>query len=1198
MLPRALRLLSTGGNRAGFVVIQTQPDQMKEGKRMKFSWLRAAAVLLLLVAGLPLPSGAQSFQGQITGIIADAQGAVVPGATATLKNEATGETRTQVSGKTGSVAFPNLLVGTYTLTVEAPGFKKQEQKGIQVRSNTNVDVNLKLSLGGIEETMTVVGGADLVTTTSSQLEGATFNARQITDLPVYDPGLSGDVTNFAVLAPGVGTQPGGMAGQGGVIGGNRPRSNSFVIDGLDNNEPDVTGAVAQPIMDAVEEFQLLTNQFAAEFGHSTAGQFITVTKSGTNDFHGGLWEYSINRHFNSLDNLTRATAADDPNFDKPRFDRNRTGAQLGGPLVKDKLFFYSAYEFRNLNQAATAGSEILVPTAAGLGTLTSLSTTAGSGISPVALGILRDHVPTAGAQTATVPVINRANGQTIQIPVGAFAANTPNFFREHTAHLNIDANASQNHRVGLRLYYYKASQIDAGALPTDEFNSNLSFKTKRGTLSWVWTPRPDVINEFRAGYTHITKDYPVDLPPAPGTADVFANYALNDLGLEVGPNSDYPQTGGNGTTQISENLSYVRGAHTFKLGGEFRAITSDSQFLPRARAEYQYESLDQFLHDEIPSVLALRGVGKPTFIGDRPAMYGFIQDTWKVSPRLTLDLGVRYEFTGTAKDNEAQNLNALANVDIRNDKNAAGQVIFNTLTPAHQQLLLETFPDGTVTFKKPGADTNNFGPRLGFAWDINGDGKSSLRGGFGVAYDVFFGNLALLQLPPQLQVESSTDIACTLTPRPGWCNTATPSTNTIGFLATGGLGPTIDPTASEDVSVARENTTAYLPYPETSPKTVTWALSYQREVAHNFSVEARYVGTHSSDLPMQRRRNAGIPDPVQLPIFASEQDALSRNYAGAPTLAAHLAARTRLLGPYDFLGSVTSFDPVASSQYHGGSISLTRRFSGGFGFNLNYTLSRTEDDTENELFTSVLNPRRPDDFWDVKSNRGLSGMHKAHKAAASWQWEPFHGKGAFLKGWLLNGAFIFESGQALTIQSARDQNGDFDATGDRAFFNANGNDKIGTDTNFVCFSGGRSFVAASAAACGGNANVVGYVAQDPNAGWVRGREGAQEGVGLVKSKRGAFIGPGPIRLLNLSLYKNISFSKYNVRFGVTCTNCTNTPSYALGTASGIGATDAASANRAYATPGTPNFLDKSSFSGSMGSAPFQRIVQFEGKFSF
>jgi len=272
--------------------------------------IRAGAPLalaaLVLALGAPV-AWAQGFQGTIRATVQDEQGGLLPRATVTLRNEQTGETRSQVTTTAGIAVFPNLLVGRYHLKVELGGFKSYERGNIAVSANQTFDVQARLDVGGVTEAITVTAGRDIVQTSSSQLEGATFDARQIVDMPLQDSSLTGDVNNFAVLAPGVGTQPGGVVGQGGTIGGNRPRNNNFVIDGLDNNDSELTGASAPVIQDSVEQFTLITNQFNAEFGHSTAGQFITTTKSGTNEFHGGVWGYNINRNLLSLDNLTRAT---------------------------------------------------------------------------------------------------------------------------------------------------------------------------------------------------------------------------------------------------------------------------------------------------------------------------------------------------------------------------------------------------------------------------------------------------------------------------------------------------------------------------------------------------------------------------------------------------------------------------------------------------------------------------------------------------------------------------------------------------------------------------------------------------------------------------------------------------------------------------------------------------------------------------
>ena len=648
-----------------------------------------ALAALVIAVGAPL-EWAQGFQGTITALVEDDQGAMIPGASVTLRNQDTGETRTQASTSSGLVVFPNLLVGRYTITVELTGFKKYERANINVKANQQIDVSARVQVGGLEEVVTVQAESDLVNVRSSQLEGGSFDSKIIRDIPIMQGGnLDGDPNNFAVLAPGVGTQPGGVTGSGGVIGGNRPRQNNFVVDGLDNNDPSVTGPMVPVIQDSVAEFTLLTNQFNAEFGHSTAGQFVSTLKSGSNDFHGGAWGYVINRYFNSLDNITRATAVDDPDFEKPRFDRQRVGAQVGGPIQKDKWFFYGAYEYRNFNLAGSPSGQILVPTAAGLGTLQALAALPGSGVSPLNVGILRDYVPTAGSAVTSVDVLNEGTGQLVPVEVGAFSATTPNYLREHLGYFSTDYQAG-THRFSGRFSYYRGRQISAGELPTPDFNAEPSQDTWRAGLSWVWTARPNVVNEFRAGYTNNENAWPVPgLPGGPPGLDVFGNYNIDELSLFIGPNSSYPQSGFDKLSQVSNTTTWIKGSHTFKFGAEFRRINSSSDFLPRARGENGWSTLDGFVRDTIPDAVTIRGVGHSVFDQSRNAVYGFVQDSWRISPRVTVDLGLRYEWTGIAKDSALQDLNNFASIfDVRTEVDADGNNIWNSLTPFHQQRIL------------------------------------------------------------------------------------------------------------------------------------------------------------------------------------------------------------------------------------------------------------------------------------------------------------------------------------------------------------------------------------------------------------------------------------------------------------------------------------------------------------------------------
>src|SRR5690349_16204493 len=292
-------------------------------------------VIFLLNFSAPLVR-AQGLDGTLRGEVKDQGSAVVVGAKVTVTSEQTDLNRTQET-TSGGFNFPNLLAGSYTITVEQEGFKKYVLKGIEIKANQVTEVAAQLELGLLTQTVEVTGSAELVQTTSSQL-GISWNAREASEVPL--PVLSGNALNLSMLQVGTTSQSGGVAGVGGAIGGNRPRNNSFVVDGVDNNDVSVTGPVRYVIPEAVGDFTLLTNQFSAEYGHSSAGQFIANTKSGTNDYHGEAFGFVNNRNFNSLDNLTKAAIARGDLPKAPRFDWLRTGGAMGGPVIKDKFFFF------------------------------------------------------------------------------------------------------------------------------------------------------------------------------------------------------------------------------------------------------------------------------------------------------------------------------------------------------------------------------------------------------------------------------------------------------------------------------------------------------------------------------------------------------------------------------------------------------------------------------------------------------------------------------------------------------------------------------------------------------------------------------------------------------------------------------------------------------------------------------------------
>src|SRR5215216_2965384 len=353
----------------------------------------------------------QATTGSIRGVVTDQNGAVVSGAKVTLARKSTGGTQTAQTNTSGQFEFANLQPGDdYSVSVEAQNFKNLSLTDVRVSVNQTTDLPVQLSPGLVTEIVTVTaGGVELVDTTSANLSKA-FSSRQVVELAQTTAGPAGSaagVNNLALLAPNVTSSGGVGVGTGGSVGGQRPRNNNFVVDGVDNNDKSVTGPQSYISPEEVAEFTLLQNQFSAEFARSNGGRFLTVTKSGTNDFRGTFYGFFRNRYLNALDNLqkqagvTRDRAGGD--LFMPRSDYFRGGLNIGGPVLlpnfgeggpavtsgKDRFFFFTSYERIQTGSAASAGG-LVTPTTAGFATLATIP-----GLSAANLGVFNQFVPRA-----------------------------------------------------------------------------------------------------------------------------------------------------------------------------------------------------------------------------------------------------------------------------------------------------------------------------------------------------------------------------------------------------------------------------------------------------------------------------------------------------------------------------------------------------------------------------------------------------------------------------------------------------------------------------------------------------------------------------------------------------------------------------------------------------------------------------------
>jgi hypothetical protein len=1121
--------------------------------------MRRLIVVALAAALCVLLSGAtwgQRLDGTLRVTVTDNSHASIEDAKVTVVNDSTGVATTATASSAGTYVFPNTLVGTYTVSIEKDGFKKSVQKNVTVNSNSTADLKVELELGSVASIVEVQAGADLVKTDSSEL-GATFSGKVVADLPLNT--LGGDVKEFAVFAPGTTTQQGGVLGSGGSIGGARPRFNGFNIDGVEDNKLDTNGPTQPVIQESIAEFTLLTNQFSAEYGHSAGGIFNTVTKSGTNDWHGNAWGYNRNRNYDAFDNQQKQRGL------KDRFDYNRAGVTAGGPIIHNKWFIFGAYEFQNEGLAASS-PQVKLPTAAGLQTVESLA------FDPAVRSILKQFPVAPQNDAGTVMVNGNA------IPVGNLTTVAPSYANEHDFSVNSDVTL-RNHQFSTRYLYDRIREPDFNAsLPAPQFLGTKASGNHKAILSDVWTVSSHIINNVRASYSRTIG--PQLVAPS-GFAD-YPNVIIDDLSsVNVGPEQNAPQSYTQNVYQLADTFNYIRGPHSLKFGIEGKKYIAPTDGLPRARGEWDYTTLSQLVNDFVPNGApnkALRGAGSGSVPENYPAIYWFAQDDWKLTSRLTLNLGLRYEYVGVPLGDKRQAMNSIS------DDPALG-----------------------LFFRAPKADTNNFAPRIGFAYDPTGRGRWAIRGGAGFAYDVIPNNFSINSLPPQLQTEQKPAVTCALAGAPAWCSTwnSSQTDSGQGFLGGGGLLSTNVPPATQ--AQARAKTSSLIP-DRVSPKIITWTLGVQHELFRDSSIEVRYVGTRSLELPVQQRLNsASAFDPqfkslggglTPLPTYLNLSDIPATVTSPASTALDFDNFNPQPYSVDGFFGNLTTFPPKGSGIYHAVTVDFNHRFAKGLYFRTNYSFSRNIDNATNELFSSIVNPRRAQNGYDFGNERGLSALHIPQKFTVTWVYElpNIQTEHMFLRtlshGWEWSGSYLAESGQPVTPLSDADANANGDGAGDRTIFNPKGVGNTGTIVDAVCNSGPGGITSVVAPDSSGayfcnaghtaadDAHLVGYVAEDPTARFVQAQFGA-----FANAGRNTVTTPG-LNVWNMSIFKNTKISeRFALQFRAETYDTFNHRNFSIGLPTNNGALDQANNPNPFAASyvnvdaGKSSFLNQHQFNG-------------------
>jgi Carboxypeptidase regulatory-like domain/TonB dependent receptor len=1163
---------------------------MKQGVRY-FKSLRFSVLLfsmLTLCVGITF---GQAISGNLVGTVSDPTGAVVANAEVTATNVGTSASVVTHTNSTGEYRFDNLPVGTYKITIKAQGFTTFVEQA-DVELNKTGTRNARVTPGATSETVEVTGAAPAIDTTTAQLQ-STFDPQYSQDLGLTSAGGAGaGVLNLSLLTPGVTNGSSMGDGVGPSVGGQRPRDNNFTVEGVDNNNKSVTGALITVPPEAVENFTLLSNQFNSEFGHSSGGQFNTTVKSGTNSFHGSAYEYFRNRNLNAVDQ----TWVQQGLTSNPRFDANRFGGTLGGPIIKNKLFFFTNFERNPVGFISVGGGAVFAPTATGLAAIAT-----DPNLNATNFGIFQKYVPLAAAPDANNPCIPY-NGLANSLPLGSNPFSTPangqcaagnvevgqvpivpaawqswtNFVQ------SVDYNMSDKDQIRGRFIYNKENLLD-NAAQLGTFFAPYSITYELINASEYHTFTPNVTNEFRVGFNRFDENIPAGNFSYPGL-DAFPNITLFDLGngLNVGPDSNAPQFTIQNFYQFVDNVSIVKGKHTLKVGGEYRWYISPQGFTQRSRGDYEYNTTQVFLEDFAPDNFGQRSTGSSTYYGNQKAVYFYVNDNWRVTQHLTLNAGIRYEYTTTPIGENRQTLNALSN------------------TPS---ILVPQAGNQPMVFNAPAAPKKNWAPRIGLAYSPGSSGTTSIRAGFGIAYDTLYDNIGSLAVPPQI---GATENVTPLAP---------------GFLAGGGLpaghssGITI-----LDKATALSDTANWIPPTVQDPYSINWNFGVQHSFGKNYTAEVNYVGTRGIHLNLQDiiGLQASVTPTNFLPTYLQAPDqatldalplSLNADSLGFPIVgtrdsfdSTYSNAGFGCFGNLQANGTfgppcepfITAFVPRGWSSYHGLQAGLTRRFTNGLTFQSAYTWSHTIDNSTADFHTSDITPRRPQDFFDFNSEKSNSALDRAQRFTLAMVYDLPYFKGGnwmmknVVGNWTFSPVYTYETGQWVTVQAQRDANLNVDSAGDRVILNPAGVRGTGTDVTALC--------RVSNPCDPNNGVIVAYVAKNPTAQYIRPGLGA-----LANTGRNTLQTPGTNNI-DLGIYKDLGITEtMKFRFGAQFGNIINHPQYIPGSNPGFGLgvndvngfSSVGTGYKAFVTPGNANFNNPRAVFASNA-----RTIALIAKFSF
>ena len=971
---------------------------------------------------------AQEATGRVIGTVTDEKGAVVSGATVTVTNVDTQVARKTATNSDGNFEVVLLRIGSYQVTAEQPGFKKAVSEEAKLQINQALRFDIKLEVGAPTESVTVTSQAAGVETVSPTL-GQTVQTRQIINLP-----LNGrNVLNLALLQPGVSENNPGDGSAGFFnIAGNRSDSVTFLLDGGVNNNLLNNGVVYNPNPDTIAEFRLLTSNYTAEYGRNGGGVISVVTKSGTNNYHGSGFEFlrnnalNANRFFNNKNGIPREI-----------LKRNQFGFTVGGPITipkvvngKDRFFFFAGYQGQRQVASQTTAS-ITTFTPAELRGDYSRSGPGGTPDPNVAAFLLANPIYQPNAALAARAIIARIDPVAQKyISAGLLPTSASGQIisqggaRDNRDELTLrfDANINEKNIFVATL----GSSRNPNLLPFSSVNvsgfpitgnqlrrfANLSF-TKIFSPSFIndfrFTAQRSVTNQAVPGTKlptaaelgiAITPDNPSG-PPRLG----FAN------GLTIGFSPQGPTTLVNNTFSTTDTVSWTKGKHGWKFGGGYTPYQNNTVYDFYVNGEFDFYGGDTFVGSGNDLADFILGLPDEYFqFGEAPSdirshnVYGFGQDEWRVLPNLTLTLGMRYEYSSPKLDTRGRSFSL---------KYGAQSTVFPN---APKGLLFPGDAGAPVGANFP--DKNDWAPRFGFAWDPLKDGRTSLRGGFGVFYDILKGE-DNLQFNGQAPFFGFVDLFM----NPGLNAFSAPFTNT----GESNPFPSKPPPKNIDFAFACGGACGgggvYFVDPNLrTPYTYQYNLSLQRELRRNFTLEASYVGSTSHKLTTLVDAN---------PFILGTTHRLYNAQPGNTD------------GSFSYL---LEFRNAGKANYNSLQLSLNKqysstRFLGNSYFTLAYTWAHSIDNSSGFRNRNSQVPAYNSDRFKADSDFDIR-----HRVTFSGGWDlPFDhawssGPSRLTQGWSLYPIFSWRTGFPLDIFStfsASRLNAGPSAAGDRQIVRAN-----------------------------------------------------------------------------------------------------------------------------------------------------------------